>query len=638
MTERHTVLIGDENPARAEWLRQFLNNRYYAAPPLIGDTLDKIRMMARKMSGSVIFLADSLPYSLDTRVTAPVGHLNQLAGLDPTAELVCVVTGDAAPTMSGLNAPVLYIRLSSDSPTPEEQAQIVNALQPLRDKLPLMTTTFEAVAKLTKYDRLDRTLQRQIGSLSNAGDLQEGWKYFHRILRDCLDFRDIKDIHVEPLTKGKSGALVFLLRVGLKPQNGAGKNGRGQKKITNFVLKLSHTENVWKLQSEVRGYLEAGKTALYNRYKKHVPALQTPTMPSSMRGATPEEFRFIASQLPWDAIYYDFLGGDLGECMALETALISSPEKIKQRTTGICNPNMPWVCSAATDLNTFRTGFLTTLLDALCDIWYLNETSKCKPKIPWTRKNADDRRYAALPPYQFTAYTKNRIQEFLDGEDDEIGRRLFTEWDECKNRLLALIDGSKGAKPLGVLGTRIPMIVSPVHGDLNANNAFLWLKQEKFPFLIDLPFYQSEGHVLQDFARLEVEVKFLLMDRQEESPRSKLAAFDLSPEQVPLWCELENHLMDNWTAGPPEPKWHSPGFGDNVQLTYQLVSLIRNRAARVHEKLSRAAGTPALPFTDEYSIPLLYHTARTVTYQSLSVFKRLLAVYSAGSILKRFHF
>ena len=37
----------------------------------------------------------------------------------------------------------------------------------------------------------------------------------------------------------------------------------------------------------------------------------------------------------------------------------------------------------------------------------------------------------------------------------------------------------------------------------------------------------------------------------------------------------------------------------------------------------------------EYLPALLYHTTRAATFPSLSIFKRLLAVYSAGSILKR---
>jgi hypothetical protein len=635
MTEKQSILIGDEKHERAERLRQLLQN-YYNATAQTADTLDQMCMMARQNPGSVVFLTDSLPFGWDYRMAIPHNNFHQLHGADRSAQLVCVVTGDEAPMITGLSAPVYYIRLSSAAPTKEEQSRIVADLQPLKDILPLATITYESLAALTTFDPSDLSLQKQISSLSNLHDLTDGWHQFHKILRECLDFRNIKSVDVHPLNQGKSGALVFRLQIRSATQNGGTKD-----EVSNFVLKLSPTEAVWKLQSEVRGYLEAARTDLYTTYKKHVPALQTPNMPRALsrRGPTDEEFKYIASSLPWDAIYYDFLGGDLGECMTLETALVSSPDKILKRSASVCNQSRSsWICSAGTDLPGVRINFLRTLLDALCDIWYLSKSSKRKKKIPWSRKNADDRVYSTLPPYQFTERTKDWIREFLNDQESEIGRRLFGEWDQCRNRLLSLVDDHKGAKPLGVLGEKIPMIVSPVHGDLNSGNAFLWLRQEKFPFLIDLPFFQSEGHVLQDFARLEVEVKFTLMDRQEESPAKELPAFDLCSQQMSIWRELEDNLLVNRTARRGEPHWRSIGFQNNVRLTYQLIKVIRDKAASVHQTLSSADTYPDVDFMDEYSIALLYHTTRAVTYPSLSLFKRLFAVYSAGSILKRFGF
>lgn len=633
MTEKQSILIGDENHERAEWLRQFLQN-YYNATAQTADTLDQICMMAMQNPGSVVFMTDTLPLSWVYRVASPHNNFHQLHGAERSAQLVCVVTGEEAPAI-GLIAPVCFIRLPSAAPTQEEQSRIVADLQPLKETLPLATITYEQVAMLTTFDPLDLSLQKQITSLSNQRNLTDGWHRFHGILRECLDFRDIKNIAVHPLNQGKSGALVFRLQV-----RSANNNGEAREEVSNYVLKFSTTEAVWKLQSEVRGYLQAARTDLYTTYKKHVPVLQTPTMPraTSRRGPTEEEFKYIASSLPWDAIYYDFLGGDLGECMTLETALISTPDKILKRAASVCNPSRPWICNAGTDLSGFRINFLSTLLDALCEIWYLSKTSKRKKKVPWSRKSAEDRVYSALPPYQFTKRTKYWIREFLNDQESVIGRRLFAKWDQCRDRLLSLIDDRKGTRISGVLGEKIPMIVSPVHGDLNSGNAFLWLRQEKFPFLIDLPFFQSEGHVLQDFARLEVEVKFTLMDRQEESPSKELPAFDLSPEQIPIWRELEDHLLANRTARKGEPRWRSTGFQDNVCLTYQLVKVIRSKAAYVHQTLSSADSYPAVDFMDEYLIALLYHTARAVTYPSLSPFKRLFAAYSAGSILKRFGF
>ena len=627
MTERKSVLIGDEDSTRADWLSQFLND-YYNADSKIARNADEVFMLARKNQHSVYFITDSLPSRYDRTLATPTITFSQVELLDSSAKLVCIVTGETPPDL-GLFAPHSHIYLSSVPPDDQELTQIDRALRILRDRLPRTTITYGQIARLTKGSHPG--LKQQISSLSNERNLKAGWHHFHRILRECIDFENVKSVLVEPLTQGKSGAFVFRLNVhSVLPGNG----GR-DKRTRELVLKLSHTEDLWKLQSEVRGYLGAAKTNLYSEYKKHVPSLHLPQTSTSASAREPltEEFKFIASSLPWDAIHYDFLGGKLGECMSLETALLSSAEKIRKRTANVDNPK--WHITSATDLNNFRKAFLSELLNSLCNIWYLNKAFTSRgERVLWSRTNAEDRTYPTFPPYKFNKRTKHWLQEFLNGDDAGLGARLFKDWDSCRDRLLAFTNDGRAAISLGYLGLKHPVILSSVHGDLNSGNAFLWLREEGFPFLIDLPFYQSNGHVMQDFARLEVELKFTLMDRQEESPATKLAAYDLSPEQVPIWRELENHLL---RAVPGRaPRWKSDGFVDNVRLTYELVTIIRSRAQQVHAKFT--SGRRSLDFKHEYLPALLYHTMRAATYPSLSIFKRLLAVYSAGSILKELGF
>jgi hypothetical protein len=180
-----------------------------------------------------------------------------------------------------------------------------------------------------------------------------------------------------------------------------------------------------------------------------------------------------------------------------------------------------------------------------------------------------------------------------------------------------------------------------VHGDLNANNVLLWLRHNRYPFVIDLPFYQKDGHALQDFARLEVEIKYALLDRQEESPYEELAAYDYSDAQVPLWIEMENRLLEDQAlsasalsgGAPNGGAWVAPGLKENVTLCYKLIMLARAKACQAQQK-PLPAGPAAGPFAEEYLPALLYHSVRSIGYTSLSVFKRLLAVYSSGSILK----
>jgi hypothetical protein len=97
---------------------------------------------------------------------------------------------------------------------------------------------------------------------------------------------------------------------------------------------------------------------------------------------------------------------------------------------------------------------------------------------------------------------------------------------------------------------------------------------------------------------------------------------------------MKNRLLDRWEENAR--RWPSKGYTDNVQLCFELVQLVRRRAQEVQQNV-RCPGPPPGEFLDEYWPALLYHTVRAVGYPSLSVFKRLLAVYSTGSILTKLH-
>src|SRR6185503_14083003 len=111
---------------------------------------------------------------------------------------------------------------------------------------------------------------------------------------------------------------------------------------------------------------------------------------------------------------------------------------------------------------------------------------------------------------------------------------------------------------------KMQALLSPAHGDLNSNNILLWLDESDHPFMIDFPFYQKEGHALQDLARLEVEIKFSLMDRQADSI-DRLPALDYSDSQFLLWKEVEDHLLSNDWANQ-KSDWFSAGVTDNVSF------------------------------------------------------------------------
>lgn len=95
---------------------------------------------------------------------------------------------------------------------------------------------------------------------------------------------------------------------------------------------------------------------------------------------------------------------------------------------------------------------------------------------------------------------------------------------------------------------------------------------------------------------------------------------------------MEDRLLDQWDSRA-QP-WSSKGYRRNVRLCFELVQMVRRSAREVQEN-AECPGAAAGDFLSEYWPALLYHTVRAIGYPSLSLFKRLLAVYSAGLILTK---
>jgi hypothetical protein len=639
------VLIGDEDKQRADWLSEFLSE-YYGLESRIISTLDEALSVVTISEWSFIFLTDTLPY-MEIEGSTTEANFAQIRGKIEKSKnykytLVCIVTGESNPdwARAGL-APPFHIHLSSPPTNPAGLKAIIDELRSMGNLLPTIRST-EDISNKTRWDKNNRILREQIRSLSLKRDVDDGEERLFSLISNCFNCKEKEKIQIKELGQGKSGAQVFHLIVVPKVDKAENKSARAGAKLKppeeHYILKLSEAGDSWKLLAEIEGYNNAKKSTAYSIYKKHVPDLKEAYFPKYGKDKT--EYKHIASSFKWDAIYYDYLDANvLKHCLALETALISDTEKLKRKTEEAKRSTYTIASAKPEDIAAFRLTFLEHVIDGLCNLWYLNEELVSrKSKALWKNGNAPDREHVTFPSYCFTERIRYRIQAFLGGSEAEIGRRLLkgklippsislTNWDDCCDKVLKFM-ALKKENNLGVLKQKKPVILSPVHGDLNANNVFLWLKSEKFPFLIDLPFYQDKGHAMQDFARLEVELKFVLMDRQEDSPPEQLPAFDETPVQIPLWWQLENRLLDGGGGD-----WYSVGFKDNVVMTYQLVELIRRKAKMVQQQ--EIPGSAPDEFESEYLPALLYHTIRAISYTSLSIFKRLLAVYSAGSILRK---
>lgn len=627
------ALVGDPDDARFNWFKEFLAD-VYAIDAARARTFEEVRKFARdesgRLSARVIFLTDDLPLSDGPSggKRAPYINFLKLEEIEQfyDADFVCIVTKAEEPeNLEGLRKRPYLTDLRVFPPVEEDRLKIRLQLRSLGRRLP-PAVEISAIAAITEWDKDSRTLRRQIRSLSERHDLADGEKHLLRLIRNCLECSGAEKIEIMQLGQGKSGAGVLRVIVSDK------------RETREYVLKLIEANSLWKLESEVRGHLEAQKVSRSD-YERHVAVLRLPAF--SLK-PTQAEGKFIVSSGQWYAIHYDFLGGSaLGRFIDLETALTVPPAALIEKTAGT---NFALASASPEEVLALRLKILGAILDGLYDIWYgKSELGSRKVETAWEAGDAPDREFIALPPYKLARRVKGWVQDFLDSREAAIGARLFPpDWEEHRERVLRLVSDGSAPVELGRLGVGTPFTLSPVHGDLNANNVLLWLKYDKYPFVIDLPFYQKDGHALQDFARMEVEIKYALLDRQEESPKEDLAAYDYSATQVPLWLEMENRLLEAHALGaaglggtaPQEFDWTAEGFKDNVMLCYKLIMLTRAKAFMAQQKPLDGWPEPG-PFAGEYLPALLYHTIRAVSYPSLSIFKRLLAVHSSGLILER---
>jgi hypothetical protein len=242
--------------------------------------------------------------------------------------------------------------------------------------------------------------------------------------------------------------------------------------------------------------------------------------------------------------------------MDLETALVASAEGLHEKMEAT---QLATQVSGAAPVESVRSLVLDKMLDWLCQNWYMKPGPVPRQERRlWQTEDLPDRTFVELPPYRLPTSRKGYILGFLESKPARMGERLFTGWDGYRQGVEEFVEKAGGSTGVGASDRNVSVVLSPAHGDLNGNNILLWLDYPDQPFLIDLPFYQERGHALQDLARLEVEIKFAIMDRQEDTPREELPDLDLTPSQVPLSQEMEEYLLSgDWPK--LKPSWSNKG-------------------------------------------------------------------------------
>lgn len=594
------VLIGDPSQERFELLRGILDNDFLAAAERAGNFED-FRVKCKERHWNLLLVAHDLPKSPTVRVPFLRDNFAYLNFEYEILSKGCIVDAGEPVDLDGVDPRPASIHVPRGNPTLAE-------LERIRAELGSLLPPAPRLPDLSLVD--SPSLREQIRSLADGRSFDDGTTVLRRLLRDL--FRCEK-VEVAQLGQGASGAKVFRAR----PEGG---DATGE-----FIIKLSYVDDLWKILLELERHAEAEPTLNVAGYVLHSARLVEAKLAHEHQG---RRLMHVVNYKNWYAVGYDFLGGQrFGKLIDLEAVVVSSAADLEEKTRGT---DFSTPASDPTAGMRRRIELFGAALDWLCRNWYMKEGRLTRAwRDVWKVEDGHNKQYPPMPPYQLAGRNKGHILSFLDSRASRIGERLFDDWAERRQRVWDFVEKSEGVTGVAFLDCQASFILSPAHGDLNGNNMMLWLDQSCHPFLIDFPFFQKEGHALQDFARLEVEVKLALMDRQSDSPVARLPALDYTSSQMPLWKEMEDHLLsDAW--GSPKVTWAAEGFIDNVNFCLRLIQLLRSKAAEVQQQLP---GSDVGSFMDEYRPALLYHTVKASGYGTLTVMKRLLSVYSASRLL-----
>lgn len=601
MADTHRwVLIGEPSPERFDLLKEILHDEF-SATAVCAENYEDFRSEYARRRWNLLLIAYDLPRTSAIKAAFLYEYFAHLNFEAHNVNKGCIVGSLEPDDLEKIDPLPARIHVPSASPSPSERDRIVTELGSLLPR----------AVSLPRVGPVESpSLREQIRSLSEGRKLDEGKTVLRSLLRD-LFLCELVD--VDGLGQGASGAKVFRVR----PE---GRDGPRE-----FVLKLSHVDELWKILLELERHAEARPTLGVEDYMIHFAKLIEAKLPYEHQGRSLD---YVVNYKNWYAVGYDFVGGErFGKLVDLETVLISSAASLEEKTKGT---DFSTPASDAAACRQLRVRLFEATLDWLSRNWYMKEGRFTRGRRDvWKVEDAPDKQYPPMPPYQLAGKSKGFILSFLDSHASGIGERFFDRWAEDRQRVWDLVEKTGGRTGVAFLDRQSSFILSPAHGDLNGNNVLLWLDRACHPFLIDFPFYQREGHALQDFARLEVEVKLALMDRQADSPVDALPALDHTSSQLRLWKEMEDHLLsDAWQS--PKGAWAADGYSDNVDFCLGLIQLLRTKAAEVQRQMP---GSDIGSFMDEYRPPLLYHTVRASGYGTLPILKRLLAVYSAARLL-----
>lgn len=432
-----------------------------------------------------------------------------------------------------------------------------------------------------------RILKEQVRRLSKKGDMREAKEWLRRFVGDFHP--NAASFALVPLSQGFSGSVVLHAIVTLKDS-----------RTVHCILKLTEANDRRKVENEVKNWGEIeralGKSSPLGTCERHTPIL----LKQARFKDELDPLLWVVKTARWFCVAYDFLGPDLGYLGTLHDLYSPDAELLQHLENSTLN---------RPGRDRFSIG-LQAAMDHLGNAWHGNRRIEEKKSL-WNGK--DQVTPVMAPPFAFTGYQKAELLKSLSVLAP-IAIRLQAITPADVDILAQVIEEGKES-----LAEEKHVAISSVHGDLNSSNVFLRIG-DAYPYFIDFAAYH-QGLLVEDFARLEVEIKFFLMDGQ----MTGLApAPDIHPAQLPRWYRLEDALF----AG--QDMVDSPsGSASDATRVLNLVKQVRQTARRIHGKVCQ---NEHADFHREYLAALLYHTIRAMSYD-LSLPKHIYAIHSASRIL-----
>ncbi len=264
--------------------------------------------------------------------------------------------------------------------------------------------------------------------------------------------------------------------------------------------------------------------------------------------------------------------------------------------------------------------FLEAAMRRLLDILSSRQPTVDNPPLerPWT--------FGTERGFSLSTETTREILVTLD-DLSMYGNALFSndasDWRRRQQDIQSLLYGALSSSQW--LYELVPVVRGNVHGDPNPRNVLVLRDDPSDVRLIDVGEYDPDGRLVSDMAIIERDVKLVLMGTEAAAG----GFLDLDVRRLDEWRQAERDAVARGIDYQPElAPPATPGEYSSAARAYRLIGLIRERARQVS-----ANGDPD---GRHYFAALLYWTLDVLPRPEVRRTKKLLALYSATQILRRF--